>query len=121
MANNAHFPVDEAQLVKLFMTSVTYGIYLVTLGMCIRALFWEQSRRRTHHNWPFIVVTALMFVFATFDVSFALRHNMDAFIFYKGPGGPNAEFEDISNIVNVMTVSARSSPCNSAPVIHIYS
>jgi hypothetical protein len=113
MANDTHFPVDEAQVVELFMTSVAYGIYLVTLGMCVHALFWEQSRPKKDYNWPFIVVTALTFVFTTFDVGCTLRHNMDAFIYYKGPGGPNAEFEDISNVVNVMIVSA----CN--PLFHL--
>jgi hypothetical protein len=84
-----------------------------TLGMCVHALFWEQSRPKKDYNWPFIVVTALTFVFTTFDVGCTLRHNMDAFIYYKGPGGPNAEFEDISNVVNVMIVSA----CN--PLFHL--
>ena len=45
-----------------------------------------------------------MFAFATMDVAFGLRHNLDAFIFYKGAGGPDAEFEDISYWVNVMKV-----------------
>jgi hypothetical protein len=112
MATQTSFPVDEAQLIKVFMEAVAYGVYLVTVGMCIRVLFWENTgRRRERLNWPLIVVAALMCTFATMDVSFGLRHNLDAFIFYKGPGGPNAEFEDISYWVNVMTV--RKSHLNS--------
>jgi hypothetical protein len=99
------FPIDEAQIVALFMEAVTYGIYLVTLGLCIRALFWGSTGRKDRYNWPLIIVAGLMCVFATFDVAFGLRHNLDAFIFYKGSGGPDAEFEDISYWVNVMKVS----------------
>jgi hypothetical protein len=112
MATQTSFPVDEAQLIKVFMEAVAYGVYLVTVGMCVRALFWENiGRRRERLNWPLIVVAALMCTFATMDVSFGLRHNLDAFIFYKGSGGPNAEFEDISYWVNVMIV--RESHLNS--------
>lgn len=101
------FPVDEAQIVALFMECIAYGIYLVTLGMTIRALFWGRSGKKERYNWTLIIVAALMFIFATFDVAFGLRHNLDAFIFYKGPGGAIAEFEDISYWVNVMKVGGR--------------
>lgn len=100
------FPVDEAQTVALFMESVVYGIYLVTLGICVRVLFWGRAGVHTRHtiNWPMVVVVALMAVFATLDVALGLRHILEAFIFYSGPGGPDAEFDDISNWVNVMKV-----------------
>ena len=35
-------------------------------------------------------------------VAFGLRHNLDAYIFFKGSGGAAEEFEDISYWVNVM-------------------
>ena len=106
MANT--FPVDEAQIVSLFMEAVAYGIYLVTLGLCVRALFWGTTGSKERINWPLVTITTLMFIFATFDVAFGLRHNLDAFIFYKGAGGPNAEFQDISYWVNVMKVRRRA-------------
>ena len=99
------FSIAEAQLVALFMEAIAYGIYLVTLGLCVRALFWGSTGTKERYNWPLVVVAALMCTFATFDVAFGLRHNLDAFIFYTGPGGPDAEFEDISYWVNVMKVS----------------
>ena len=48
------------------------------------------------------VVTMLLFVFATSDVAFGLRHMLDAFVYYKGSGGPMEELSDISYWVNVM-------------------
>ena len=98
------FPVDEAQIIALWMEAIAYGIYLVTLGMCVRVLFWGSTGRRDRYNWPLAIVVGLMFTFATMDVSFGLRHNLDAFIFYHGPGGPNVEFWNISYWVNVMKV-----------------
>ena len=98
------FPVDEAEIVAMFAGCVSYGIYLVTFGMCIHALFWGPTGRKERYNWSLVAVAAGMFIFATLDIAFALRHNLDAFIFYQGPGGPTAEFEDISDWVNVMKV-----------------
>lgn len=98
------FPVDEAQLVALFMEAIAYGVYLVTLGICARALFWDRLGLRRTVNWPMVVVVVLMAVFATIDVALGLRHNLDAFVFYHGPGGPDGEFDNISEWINVMKV-----------------
>ena len=100
------FPVAEAQLVALFMEAVTYGIYVVTFALCARALFWDRQglKNRRAINWPMVVVMVLMSIFATLDVALGLRHNLDAFIFYTGPGGAAAEFDNISYWVNVMKV-----------------
>ena len=100
----AAFPVDEAQLLSLFFESVAYGIYLVTFGMCLRALLWStapgQPRR---YNWPSIIMAGAMFVCATLDTVFNLRHNLAAFIFYKGPAVPRR----ISNICRTGSTSGR--------------
>ena len=100
------FPVDEAQIVALFMESVFYGIYLVTLAQCLRALLWSplENKFKSRLNWPMLVVTILLAVFATLDAAFGLRHLLDAFIFWKGPGGAIEELNNISYWVNVMKV-----------------
>lgn len=91
----------------LFMECITYGIYLVTLVVCVRVLFWDQHGfKKSGINWPMVIVTFLMATFSTIDVSLGLKHVLKAFIFYHGPGGPNAEFDDISYWVNVMKVSS---------------
>lgn len=98
------FPVTEAQLVALFMEAVTYGIYLVTVTRCAYVLFFDRQGLKRTINWPMVVVMVLMAVFATLDVALGLRHNLDAFIFYHGSGGPAGEFDNISYWVNVMKV-----------------
>lgn len=49
-----------------------------------------------------LVAAILMAIFGTLNVAFALRFNLDAFVWYKGPGGPTGKFENISYWVNVM-------------------
>lgn len=49
-----------------------------------------------------VFVALAMFTLATLDVVFGLLHNLEAFVYYTGPGGPTAEFGLVSNWVNVM-------------------
>nr|VWO98264.1 N/A [Ganoderma boninense] len=73
------FPIDVAQIVALFLESLFYGQRNV-----------------------FLIVASLLFVFATLDVALLLRHVLDAFVWYHGPGGTVGEFADISYWVNAM-------------------
>ncbi|KAF9061677.1 hypothetical protein BDP27DRAFT_1234871 [Rhodocollybia butyracea] len=99
------FDVTAAQLVAQFLECITYGIYLVTLAQCLYALLFERShefRLKKKINWTMLVVTLLLCVFATIDVAIGLRHNLVAFVYFQGPGGPIAVFSDISNWINIM-------------------
>ena len=53
------------------------GIYLVTLGLCLRALLFKREKlvlkRARDVNWGMLFVAFLMAVFATFD---GKRYNM---------------------------------------------
>ncbi|KAF9467494.1 hypothetical protein BDZ94DRAFT_1232876 [Collybia nuda] len=88
------FPIDTAQIVGLFMASVFYG--------CVRVLVWSDGRLKSHSkiNYKMLVAAILMFIFASMDVAFGLRHNIDAFIYFDGD--PIDEFSDTSNWINVM-------------------
>ncbi|KIJ46937.1 hypothetical protein M422DRAFT_206169 [Sphaerobolus stellatus SS14] len=97
-------PVTETQLIGLFGESIAYGIYVVSLGFSANALLrkpegWKRAREI---NWVMVIVSFLLFVIATLDVSLGLYNCINAFVLYKGPGGPEAVFEDISYWVNVM-------------------
>ncbi|KAJ6544707.1 hypothetical protein B0H10DRAFT_2133542 [Mycena sp. CBHHK59/15] len=98
------FLIDSAQIVGLFMETLLYGVFLVTLVQCLYALLWSpvEHHFKKHFHWPMLVAAILMFTFATLDVAFGLRHNLDAFVYYKGPGGATEELENISYWVNVM-------------------
>ncbi|KAI0026659.1 hypothetical protein K488DRAFT_65467 [Vararia minispora EC-137] len=101
-----NIPVDEAQIVALFVESVLYGVFLVTFGMTIRVLLFnraDSSIIRSGRQYYFFLAVAFAFlVVATFDEAMVLRHVLDAFVYYKGPGGPIGEFLIISYWVNVM-------------------
>jgi hypothetical protein len=99
----AEFSVSEAQLVSLFVASIFYGIYLATFCDCLRVLVWNSGsfKATTNVKWILLVVALLMFVCETVDAIFNLQHNLDAFIFYDGPGGPAGQFKIINNWVNI--------------------
>ncbi|KAF8652581.1 hypothetical protein AX16_004334 [Volvariella volvacea WC 439] len=78
------------------------GIYLVTFFSCLRVLLHPEDRfkRLRDINFKMLIAALLMFTFASLDVAFGLRHNLDAFVAYDGD--PIEEFEKISYWVNVM-------------------
>lgn len=97
----ANFPIQEAQLISLFMQSTVYGVHVVTFLMCMWALLRPLNSGRPV-NWPWLSVAVILFAIGTADVSFNLYHNLIAFIYYTGLGGAQAQFEDLSSWVNVM-------------------
>lgn len=99
-------PIDEAQLISLALESMSYGVFLVTFGMCIKELLLSRSSTlvREAYNWPLIAVASLMFVLATMNITSSITLNHDAFVRYKGPGGASAIFNEISYTPNVMKV-----------------
>ncbi|KIP07585.1 hypothetical protein PHLGIDRAFT_412673 [Phlebiopsis gigantea 11061_1 CR5-6] len=97
----ADFPVDEAQIVALFMESVFYGLYLVTFGMCMYVML-VKGRSSARQRAVFLAVALAMFAVASLDAVLLLIHVLDAFIWYRGPGGAIGEFDEISYWVNAM-------------------
>ena len=99
----------QAQLAALFMQSIAYGIHMVTFAACMYSWFRRPSGSRSSMRW--MVVAIALFAIGTCDVSFNFYHNILAFIDYKGSGGADEEFQDASNWVNVMRVSASRTIC----------
>ena len=111
----APFPITEAQITGLFVESVLFGIHLITAGYCMRALMSTSARwkSRDEINWAMLVVSLLLLSNATFDVVLGFYHNLKAFVFYTGQGGPAEEFTNISDWINVSKV--RGSLVNPTP------
>lgn len=78
------------------------GMFLITFFHCLRVLLWEdghiKSWRRLH--WKMVIASLLMFSFASLDIAFGLRHNIEAFVYFQG--GAIEDFEKLSYWVNVM-------------------
>ena len=58
----------------------------MSFGMCMYTML-AKSRSQSRQRLLFLVVALLLFVFATLDVALLLRHCLDAFVWYHGPGG----------------------------------
>lgn len=78
---------------------------IITVAYGMRVLLWSREghlKDMARINWVMVGATIAMFTIATLEMAFGLRHNLEAFVYYTGPGGPNGELSDISNWVNVM-------------------
>jgi hypothetical protein len=89
-----------SRLLMRLSVPIYAGVYLVSFAALIRVIFFG-GRAHTIHK-PMFLAAIAMFVIATLGVTSLLKRNLDAFIWYHGPGGSNEEFEDISNPINVL-------------------
>ncbi|KAF8825786.1 hypothetical protein HHX47_DHR6000418 [Lentinula edodes] len=99
--------ISEAQLLGLFLASVFWGMFLITFVQSIRYLLWDLKgnlKPLSIINWPLLIVAALLAFLSTFDVALGLMHNIEAFIFYTGPGGSAARFTGLTDWVNILKV-----------------
>ncbi|KAJ6587972.1 hypothetical protein B0H19DRAFT_1300307 [Mycena capillaripes] len=106
--NSNTFPITEAQFLGSYFETLTYGIYLVTCGLCARHLFWIPTargegrlRRRSEIQWIMISVFCFLFVVQTFDDVIGLWHNLVAFVKYKGPEEQTQELIDVHGWMNI--------------------
>ncbi|KAJ7189315.1 hypothetical protein GGX14DRAFT_610332 [Mycena pura] len=86
-----------AELIEQFVGCMLYGIYVVTFGIAERRLLTTDSgrwKRRSEIRWVMLVVSILLFVNVTVDMSVATITVLDAFVFSTGPGGAARIFSD---------------------------
>lgn len=76
----------------------------MTFFDCIRVLTVIDGRFKQLGliHWKMVAAAIAMFVFASLDVAFHLRHNLYAFITYKGEAAE--EFSIVSNWISVMSM-----------------
>ena len=100
------FPINLAQLVALFVESVTWGIQIVTFTQCVWALFATAKNNggRRRVNITLLAWAVALFIWGTLDISFAVYRNITAFVYYTGPGGSIVIFSQISDYVTVLRV-----------------
>jgi hypothetical protein len=70
----------------------------------MRVLLWSENGFKPSHliNKKMIAAASFMCVFATLDVAFHLRHNLEAFIYFDGDAVE--EFDKTSNWLNVIAM-----------------
>ena len=93
---------SSAHLITYLWT--TLGIYLVSFFSCMRVLLWSEGGFKPMHlvNKKMLVAALLMFLFASLDVAFHLRHNLEAFIWFDGD--PIEDFDKTSSWINVISM-----------------
>lgn len=125
------FTIDKAQIVAVFCTDILYGIYLVSLYPCLRAIVWNRDRyssndshssfkRREDIHWPMLVVALLFFLILSLDVAFGLAQTLQAFVLYKGPGGAAENLADVSQWLNLVMSMAVFLPVGLNDAVLIY-
>ncbi|KAJ6627715.1 hypothetical protein B0H10DRAFT_1993809 [Mycena sp. CBHHK59/15] len=102
--------IAAAELCALFIGSMVYGVYLVTLGIAARVSLTTDSpsrwRRRSEINRTILVVSIILFVNGTLDLILAMLGNMQAFVLYTGDGGPAFVFLHASSWENFLKTFA---------------
>lgn len=81
------------QFTGLFLCSVEYGIYLVTCGIALRAFLRGRAEAvgRAAFNWGFFAAAVTIFVLITLKIVILFQACFQAFVTYRGPGGPITE------------------------------
>jgi hypothetical protein len=112
--------LPAAELIEYSIGCILYGIYVVTFGIAERRLLTTDSgrwKRRSEIRWVMLVVSILLFVNVTVDMSVATITLLDAFVFYTGPDGAAHIFSHGSGW-QTMTKVHRDASCLCLALIH---
>ncbi|XP_006456525.1 hypothetical protein AGABI2DRAFT_188439 [Agaricus bisporus var. bisporus H97] len=93
---NETFQIDAAQVVALFME--------MTFFACLRVLTTTEGRFKPlrHIHLKMLLAAIIMFVCASLDVAFHLRHNLD--VFTASRSNAVEEFSKTSSWINVISM-----------------
>jgi hypothetical protein len=78
-----------SQLLAQLLESIFWGIYVVTLGFCLKALLRTQNRwkRPAEVSKSMLLVAILTGCVATFDLCLTFLMSLNTFVFSDGPEG----------------------------------
>ncbi|KAI0782253.1 hypothetical protein C8Q75DRAFT_509820 [Abortiporus biennis] len=93
------------QIFALFFAAVFYGIFLVTFGILVHAVFscnHGRRRKREQHRLPrgsepskvWLIPNLLIFTLVTVDMAATVGRHLEAFVFRVNIGGPAWIFMD---------------------------
>ncbi|KAJ3775952.1 hypothetical protein FB446DRAFT_785541 [Lentinula raphanica] len=101
--------ISEAQILGLFLSSVFWGMLLITFVQVMKCFLWDNERERfksaSKINWFMLIVALLLMTLSTLNVALELLHCIEAFILYTGPGGSNAKFTRLKDWVNILNTT----------------
>jgi len=96
------FPLPEARLVSVFLESIFYGAYLITVGFTIRYFVRKEDYWTALIHYVLAFATALLAAVVTLDVSIAFRQVFIAFIVSSSPQDGLNYLKDPTNRDNIL-------------------
>lgn len=105
---------DTAQLAALFVESVFYGVYLVTFGHCLRAIFRSPSgwKQLDEIGFGLLFVALSLFCIGTTNIAFAFYRILDVQEHSHGTAASSFGYlgKPWVNIVKVLAILYNNSP-----------
>lgn len=98
-------PIAAAYLVAQFIGCILFGLSVATFALAIQSLCDGPFSKLTKVRWALLGVCTAMFVIGAVSVGQMLRHVLNAFVFYDGPGGAAAELNNTRDPMNIVHVS----------------
>jgi hypothetical protein len=98
------FPVNTAFIVALSVSSVFFGLAIATTFLGIQALCAVPLKNFTRTRWTLLLVSCAMLVIAAISLGQELRHNLNAFVYYKGGTASVEELSDPRDPTNTIHV-----------------
>ena len=102
---------DRAILIAVVFEALFFGLYLVTLFLCLKTLLWRtNSGFLPLHSirWTMLIVCLVLAAIASMDLSVEIYHVIYAFTIF--PNGAIAELLEISSWINVWKVMQIAGP-----------
>ncbi|KAK0205475.1 hypothetical protein DFS33DRAFT_1383381 [Desarmillaria ectypa] len=103
---------QEASIIALFVESAFWGIFLVTFGLCLRALLWSNMGFKPYSqiDRPMVAICIAMPIFATVNLGLNVLRAVES----VGPSGISEQFTNLGSAtetvkffcVNVQTLIA---------------
>ncbi|KAK0469017.1 uncharacterized protein EV420DRAFT_1658099 [Desarmillaria tabescens] len=98
-------PLTEQQssIVALYLESTAWGIFLVTLGLCLRSLLFNKSGLKpfSEVNRPMLAVCLTMPIFATVNMAINTKRALDS----VGPEGISEQFTNLGSPIEIVKFS----------------
>lgn len=79
-------PVPVIEITGLFITSISYGVYLVTLSLSILSLLRGKGRQKKYSpsDWFLLFISVVVFALITLKTVFSFVVVLRAFAFHNG-------------------------------------
>jgi hypothetical protein len=95
-----------AYIVSLSVSCTLFGLSIATFFLCVRNLRDGSIRTVSRVRWTLFVVCCGMLLVGSVSIGQQIRHNLNAFVYYKGGGHAEEELDVANDPTNYIHVSA---------------